>query len=146
MSMTMQDMDAVAAAVPPHGVNDNRLKDLLASIREDARNKAKSDRSKAVMYGRILRAAVEGVVDTTKDKHGKGIDDAKLAYDEFIKAYSDKDPNNHSPKGVAVQVSRLRTAPRYAEFCVEKGHEAMSEFSRYAEIYKNLRSVNEGKD
>jgi len=132
--------------VPAHGQNDQQLKDLLSKVRDDARNKAKSDRSKAVMYGRVLEAAVGGVIDTTKDKHGKNIDDAKLLYDEFIKAYSDKDPNSHAPKGVAVQVSRLRTAPRYAEFCVQQGHDAMTEFSRYAEIYKNLRSVNEGKD
>jgi hypothetical protein len=143
MQVTSQVPESQAHSSPAHGANDNRFKDLLSQVRADARNKASADRSKAVLFGRVIKGAVEGYIDSTKDKHGKGIDDAKMIYDVFIKGYSDKDPNSHSPKGVAVHTSKLRGGVRWGEMSTL---DALAELSRCVEKYKALRGVNEGKD
>jgi hypothetical protein len=126
-----------------HGQNDNRFKDLLSDVREDARNKANADRSKARLAGKVVRATLDGIIDSVPDKHGKGVDDAKMLYDEFIKAYSAKDPNAHSPKGITVQTSRLRKFVKFGEMT---SLDPWTEFQRWAEAYRNKRAVNEGKD
>jgi len=126
-----------------YGQNDNRFKDLLSEVREDARNKANADRSKARLAGKVVRATLDGVIDSVADKHGKGVDDSKMLYDEFIKAYSAKDPNAHSPKGITVQTSRLRKFVKFGEMT---SIDPWTEFQRWAEAYRNKRGVNDGKD
>ncbi len=112
-----------------NGVNDTRLKDAIAETRELARTQAAGERSLAVFAGKLIQWAVDGVIDTTKDKHGKGIDDASLFYDNWTEAHSKKLADAHSVGGKKANKSKMRQCIAVGGMTIP-GSDPITEFDR----------------
>jgi hypothetical protein len=122
-----------------NGVNDQRFKDALAEVREIARTQAEGDRGKAVLAGRLVFWAADGVISSEKDKHGKGISDAKLIYEEHIGAYSRKASTQHTPAGKKVQAARCNTFIKFGE---QVAVDPKAEFPRWNAEYKTQHEID----
>src|SRR5271165_1814714 len=88
-TMTTEN-DADGYVQPPHGNNDKRYDDYMAEVRQFGRDEGDGKRAKARFFVRTVQAAADGLVDETKNKHGKDVDDAKVLYAEYLKAKSRK--------------------------------------------------------
>jgi hypothetical protein len=88
--------------------NDNRFDDYVAEVRQYGRDEGDGNRAKAKFFVRTVQATVDGLVDLTKDKHGKGVDDASFAYAEYLKQKSKKTAEECTDNGTKANVSKLR--------------------------------------
>lgn len=90
------------------GTNDKRFDDYMAEVRQLGRDEGDGNRAKARFFVRTVQATVDGLVDLTKDKHGKGVDDASFAYAEYLKQKSKKTAEDSTENGLKANVSKLR--------------------------------------
>lgn len=122
-----------------HGQNDQRFNDFLKEAGELARTHAEGGRSLAILYGRLIQQAAYGVVDTQKDKHGKGIDDAALVYDHYAKNYVKKAGAGQTADSIKAQKSKMRLPIKLGEMTTigDPTHQLdrfVQEYKRQAEL------------
>lgn len=87
-------------------VNDTRLSDFLASVREFGRDAASGKDALPKLAISVVSAAADGVIDQAKDQDGK--DGATRIFEEYTRAEGKKAIHNRSPESVKAQVSKLR--------------------------------------
>ena len=87
-------------------VNDTRLADLTADVREYGRLAAQGKDSLPMYAVRIVNAAADGVISTEKDANG--VDDAERLYTELVKAQSRKAVHEHTAAGLKANISKTR--------------------------------------
>ena len=86
--------------------NDTRKEDLMKEVREYGRHAAEGKDALPVLALRVVRAANDGVIDTTKDKDKR--DDANRIYEAYIAAESKKLVHKHTETGLKANVSKVR--------------------------------------
>lgn len=86
--------------------NDQRRDDFMKDVREFGRESASGKDALPKLAMRVVRAANDGVIDTTKDKDQR--DDAAKIYEEYCKSESKKQIHAHSDNGTKANVSKLR--------------------------------------
>lgn len=87
-------------------VNDTRLSDFMASVREFGRDAASGKDALPKLAISVVSAAADGVIDMGKDADGK--DGATRIFEEYARAEGKKAIHNRSPESVKAQVSKLR--------------------------------------
>jgi hypothetical protein len=92
--------------------NDNRFDDFVKNVRELGRSAGAGKDALPALAITVARASQDGVLDDTKDKHGKGVDDAAKVYEEYINSESKKSVLAHTAAGKAVNASKLRQVIR----------------------------------
>lgn len=90
-----------------HGKNDHRFDDLLGDVRKIGADIGNGRLGRLRIGLLLVNGAYNNVVDTTRNKHGDGIDDAVAVTMECVKADTQADPNNDS-KSAGVQASKFR--------------------------------------
>lgn len=124
---------------PAHGVNDQRFDDAMTKTREIARTHGAGERALPVFAAHVVRWAAEGIVDSTKDRQGKGIDDAKVLYDEYLKGYSAK--VEHGAGGKKANASKLRQFIKVGELSSTLG-DPVIQFTRIADAWKAQQQLD----
>lgn len=96
-----------------HGAtNDTRLKDYMATVREDGRLRAQGRDSLPNVAIRFIRAVADEVIDTAKD--ADGMDAAARVFTAFADADGAKSVHDRSPDSVKAQISKLRALQKFA--------------------------------
>jgi hypothetical protein len=88
--------------------NDHRHHDFMLDVGKAGRAAASGKDALPGLGVAIVTASASGVIDTVKDKHGKGIDDAKLIYERYMEEFSEKAVHEHSTNGVKANTSKTR--------------------------------------
>lgn len=86
--------------------SDTRMDTLMSDVRQFGRDDAAGGDAMPKLGLRVVQAAYDGVIDTTKDSDGR--DDAARIYEEYVKAKSKKAIHNHTDGGLKANVSKLR--------------------------------------
>jgi hypothetical protein len=94
------------------GRNDHRFDDLLKQVGEFGEESAQGKDALPKLFLRVVQAAADGVIDTEKDKHGDGIDDAARIYRVYADNEGHKAIHQHTKDGLKANVSKLRCGVR----------------------------------
>jgi hypothetical protein len=118
-----------------YGKNDHRFDDLLGKVKKLGEQLALGNDSLARTAAMLASAAHEGVLSTTKNTHGRGVDDAKYLYTEYVKACSNKNIFDMSENSVSANSSKFRVI---IEAGMATTYDIMTTFNRGHLIRKEL--------
>lgn len=91
-----------------HGKNDHRFDDLLNKVKQLGTHNAVGNDALAKMAMVLAQGAQDGVLDTTRNKHGKGVDDAKKIFEGYVEAFSSKNIFDMTTNSIAANTSKFR--------------------------------------
>lgn len=118
-------------------VNDQRFSDFLRDCRELGRDEALGKDALAKMAFKLAKAASDGVIDTTPNKHGEGVDDAKKAYHEYVEGFSKKSIHEMTENGKKANIAKFRAIVR----CAVEGRGGKYDMYSGLERTKNAREA-----
>lgn len=126
---------------PTHGKNDHRWDDYLSDVRKFAQDSGNGRLSRLRIALRTINAAYDGVLDTVKDKHGKGLDDAAFIYAAVSK--EEAQIGTHNGKSVAAQASKIRACVKLGGWTRGGVGQPISNVNFLVERHKALKSTGQ---
>jgi hypothetical protein len=121
------------------GNNDFRFDDLLEKVKKLGVQQAMGNDSLPRTAVMLANAAQQGVLDTSKNKRGKGVDDAKYLYTEYVTACSSKNIFDMSETSIAANSSKFRVIIAAG---MATTYDIMGTFNRAHEARKRLTEAD----
>jgi hypothetical protein len=141
------NMNQTNGGTPAHGKNDHRFDDFMTLIGEIGKQAGQGTDAQIKGLLAVADNAYQGVLDTTANKHGQGVDDATRAAETYWKVRGNSTIFDSKKSNQRKTASYFRTAIRVGGMSSFGVGEPIGTINKLMGVYQKLRKdpVNRGK-